>query len=179
MQLVIVLQKMIIHRMLLHKMIKLFFWCGVSTAFWGIMYGGFFGDAIDVVATTFFGYTGELPIMKPLWFEPMAQPMRLLVWCMFFGVIHLYAGLAIKGWEYLKNKDIVGWISDVLSWYLFLTGLILMLLPSKLFASIAGDAFDFSGLAACRAMIALVRKARLSWFSVYCVAVAVLIILFA
>lgn len=130
------------------KMIKLFFWCGVSTAFWGIMYGGFFGDAIDVVAKTFFGYTGETPIMKPLWFEPMAQPMKLLVWCMFFGVIHLYAGLAIKGWEYLKNKDIVGLISDVVSWYLFLTGLILMLLPSKLFASIAGDAFDFSGLAA-------------------------------
>jgi len=78
----------------------------------------------------------------------MAQPMKLPVWGMVFGVIHLYAGLAIKGWEYLKNKDIVGLISDVVSWYLFLTGLILMLLPSKLFASIAGDAFDFSGLAA-------------------------------
>ena len=132
----------------LFKMIKLFFWCGVSTAFWGIMYGGFFGDAPTVIARTFFGYAGEAPIMKPLWFEPMAQPMKLLVWCMFFGVIHLYFGLGIKGWEYLKNKDIVGWVSDVFSWYLFLTGLILMLLPSKLFSSIAGDAFDFSGLAA-------------------------------
>ena len=37
----------------------------------------------------------------------------------------------------------------------------------------------FSGLLACRAMIALVKKARLSWFSVYCVAVAILIFLFA
>ena len=131
----------------LAKMVKLFFWCGLSTAFWGIMYGGFFGDAIDVVAKTFFGYTGPTPIMKPLWFEPMAHPMELLVWCMFFGMIHLYFGLGIKGWEYLKNKDFVGWFSDVFSWYLFLTGLVLMLLPSKLFASIAGDAFDFSGLA--------------------------------
>ena len=131
----------------LHKMVKLFFWCGISTAFWGVMYGGLFGDAPTVIAKTFFGYTGEEAVLKPLWFEPMAHPMKLLVWCMFFGVIHLYFGLAIKGWEYLKKKDIVGWISDVLSWYLFLTGLILMLLPSKLFASIAGDAFDFSGLA--------------------------------
>lgn len=131
----------------LRKMVKLFFWCGVSTAFWGFMYGSFFGDAVDVVAKTFFGYTGETPILKPLWFEPMGEPMRLLVWCMFFGLIHLFFGLGIKGYEYIKDKDYVGFVSDVLSWFLFLVGLILLLLPSDLFGSIAGDAFDFSGLA--------------------------------
>ena len=130
----------------MHKMIKLFFWCGVSTAFWGFMYGSFFGDAIDVVAKTFFGYTGPTPILKPLWFEPMGQPMRLLVWCMFFGLIHLFFGLAIKGVEYLKQKDYVGFVSDVLSWFLFIIGLTLLLLPSELFGSIAGDSFDFTPL---------------------------------
>ena len=132
----------------MRKMVKLFFWCGVSTAFWGFMFGGFFGDAIDVVARTFFGYTGETPILKPLWFEPLKDPMRLLVWCMLFGLIHLFFGLGIKGYEYLKEKDIVGFISDILSWYMFITGLVLLLLPSDLFSSIAGSAFDFSGLAA-------------------------------
>lgn len=40
-----------------------------------------------------------------------------------------------------------------------------------------GFVFAFvSGLFACRAMIALVRKARLGWFSLYCLAVAILII---
>ena len=131
----------------LKKMVKLFFFCGISTAFWGFMYGSFFGDALDVIAKTFFGYTGEGPVLKPLWFEPMGQPMRLLVWCMFFGLIHLFFGLGIKGWEYLKDKDYVGFVSDVLSWFLFIIGLVLLLLPSELFGSIAGDAFDFSGLA--------------------------------
>ena len=145
----------------LRKMIQLFFWCGISTAFWGIMYGGFFGDALDVIAKTFFGYTGEGPIMKPLWFEPMAQPMRLLVWCMFFGLVHLYFGLGIKGWEYLRNKDFFGWFCDVFSWYLFLTGLVLMLLPSKLFSSIAGEAFDFSGLAAWGTVAKIITLAGL------------------
>ena len=37
----------------------------------------------------------------------------------------------------------------------------------------------FAGLFACKAMIAIVRKARLSWFALYCVAVAVLIFIFA
>ena len=124
------------------KMIRLFFWCGLSTTFWGMIYGGFFGDAIDVIAKTFFGYTGN-GIVKALWFEPLKEPMRLLVWCMFFGVIHLYTGLGIKGYEYLSDKDIVGFVCDIVSWYMFLTGLILILLPSDLFTSISGMTFVF------------------------------------
>ena len=129
------------------KMMQLFFWCGLSTAFWGFMYGGFFGDALDVIAVTFFSAPEGTTVLKPLWFEPLNQPMRLLVWCMGFGLIHLFTGLGIKGWEYLQNKDILGWVSDVLSWYLFVSGLVLLLLPSELFSSIAGDSFDFSPLA--------------------------------
>ncbi len=131
----------------LHKMVKLFFWCGVSTAVWGFLYGGFFGDLIDTVAKTFFGYTGSEPVLKALWFEPLNNPMKLLIYCMLFGLIHLYFGLGIKGWEYLKDGDVVGFVSDILSWYLFLTGLVLILLPTELFGSIAGDSFDFSPVA--------------------------------
>ena len=131
----------------LHKMIKLFFWCGLSTTFWGFMYGGFFGDAIQVIAETFFGYKGDT-ILKPLWFEPIKEPMRLLLWCMLFGLIHLYAGLGIKGYEYLKDHDIVGFVSDVLAWYLFVTGLVFILLPTDLFASIAGRTFTFPAFVA-------------------------------
>ena len=36
-----------------------------------------------------------------------------------------------------------------------------------------------SGLLACKVMIALVRKAKLSWFALYCLIVAVLIFIFA
>ena len=125
------------------KMLQLFFWCGLSTAFWGFMYGGFFGDAIDVIAKTFFGYTGETPILKPIWFAPLENPMRLLIWCMVFGLIHLFAGLAVKGYEYLRDKDFVGFVSDIIAWYMFILGLVLMLVPSSIFASIAGSQIVF------------------------------------
>ena len=128
----------------LNKMLRLFFWCGLSTAFWGFMYGGFFGDAIDVIAHTFFGVPESTQVLKPIWFAPLDNPMRLLIYCMLFGLIHLYAGLAMKGYEYLKNKDIVGFISDIISWYMFITGLVLMLVPSNIFASIAGKQIVFS-----------------------------------
>lgn len=125
------------------KMLTMFFWCGISTTFWGFMYGGFFGDVIDVVATTFFGYTGATPILKPIWFNPLDAPMKLLVFCMLFGIIHLFVGLGIKGYEYLKAGDVVGFVSDILAWYALLIGLILILLPTDLFGNIAQMHFEF------------------------------------
>ena len=56
---------------------------------------------------------------------------------MLFGLIHLFTGLGIKGYEYLKAGDIVGFVSDIIAWYAFLIGLILILLPTDLFQNIA------------------------------------------
>jgi len=126
----------------MHQMIQLFFWCGLSTTFWGFMYGGFFGDAVDVVAKTFFGYTGP-GIVRPLWFDPLNNPMRLLIYCMLFGLIHLFTGLGIKGYEYLKKGDVLSFVAEVLDWYMFLIGLILLLLPTDLFQGISQMSFAF------------------------------------
>jgi V/A-type H+-transporting ATPase subunit I len=125
------------------RFMKLFFFCGLSTTFWGFMYGGFFGDAIDVIAHTWFNVPADQVVLKPIWFAPLNDPMRLLIWCLLFGVIHLYFGLGIKGYEALRDGDFVGFFSDIVSWYLFLTGLIFMLLPSDLFRGISGMEFDF------------------------------------
>ena len=123
------------------NLLSLFFWCGLTTMFWGAMFGGFFGNAVDTIAKTFFGYAGDT-IVKPLWFDPMSNPMYLLMWCMLFGVIHLFTGLGIKGYELLRDHDFVGFVSDVLDWFLFLVGLILLLLPTDIFASIVGMQFS-------------------------------------
>ena len=124
----------------LRKSIKMFFWCGISTLFWGVMFGGYFGDAITVIARTFFGKTVTI---KALWFVPLDDPMRMLVYSLLFGVIHLFTGLGLKGYLLLKDKNIVGFICDVVSWYLFLIGLILMLLPTEIFHSISQMDFNF------------------------------------
>ena len=122
------------------KMLKLFGFCGLSTLFWGVMFGGYFGDAPTVIAKTFFGK--EFAI-KPLWFAPLDNPMRLLIWCMLFGVIHLFAGLAIKGFQELKDGKVIDCICDVVFWYMFLIGLILLLLPTDIFASISQMTIKF------------------------------------
>ena len=118
----------------MHKSIKMFMFCGISTIVWGVLFGGYFGDVVDVVSRTFFGRTVTI---KPLWFAPLNDPMRLLIYSMAFGLIHLFVGLGIKGYMLVKDGKILDFFCDVVLWYAFLIGLILMLLPTDIFASIA------------------------------------------
>ncbi len=116
------------------KSLQLFFWCGISTLFWGIMFGGYFGDVVDVISQTFFDKKVTIPA---LWFVPLNNPMKLLVYSMLFGTIHLFTGLAIKGYMCLRDKKYMDFFCDVILWFVFLIGLLIMLLPSDIFASIA------------------------------------------
>ena len=71
----------------------MFLYCGISTIFWGILFGSFFGDAITVIAKTFFNTDIVIP---PLWFTPVDEPMRLLLFSFLVGIIHLFAGLGAQ-----------------------------------------------------------------------------------
>lgn len=116
----------------LRKSLKLFFMCGISTIFWGVMFGGYFGDAVNIISRNFFGQEISIPA---LWFVPLEEPMRMLLWSIIFGIVHMYTGLALKAYICIKNKNYMDALCDVGFWALLLTGLILMLVPSDLFAS--------------------------------------------
>ena len=118
----------------MHKSIKLFMFCGLSTIVWGILFSGYFGDAVDVIGRTFFGVEVSVP---PLWFAPLNDPMKLLIYSMAFGLVHLFVGLGIKGYMQIKDKQYLDFFCDVVLWFIFLIGLIMMLIPSDIFASIA------------------------------------------
>lgn len=129
----------------LKKSLRLFFWCGLSTLFWGIMFGGYFGDALDVIAETFLGVSlaeGQ-SVIPALWFVPLNDPMRLLMYSLLFGCIHLFTGLGIKGYLCLKQKDYTAFVCDVVFWFLLILGLLLMLIPSSMFASMFGITITF------------------------------------
>jgi V/A-type H+-transporting ATPase subunit I len=56
---------------------------------------------------------------------------------MFFGLVHMYTGMILKGYMYVRDGKYLDCIYDVGFWLLLLTGLILMLIPTSIFASIA------------------------------------------
>lgn len=125
----------------LKKTLKMFLYCGISTAFWGAMFGGFFGDAVSVISSTYFG---KEIAFKPLWFEPIKDPMKMLVFSFAIGIVHLFAGLFMKFYQCIKDKRYKDAIYDVVFWYMLVGGGIVYLLSLDMFISMTGLGFKVS-----------------------------------
>ena len=67
----------------------------------------------------------------------------MLLYSMLFGVIHLFTGLALKGYMCIRDHKYMDFICDVVFWYMLLLGLIGILIPSSMFAGIAGKQIVF------------------------------------
>lgn len=124
----------------LHSTIKMFCFCGVSTMFWGLMYGSYFGNVFDQVAVSFFGVT--LPesghIINPLWFEPLNEPMRLLSFCILFGLIHLFVGQALNGYMCLQQRRYKDFLANFVSIYMLVGGAFVFALSTDMVCGIFG-----------------------------------------
>lgn len=102
------------------KTMSFVFWCGVSTTIWGILFGGFFGDLIPTVCTNFLGM--EKGPDLALWFTPVENSMKLLMFSFAFGLAHLYAGLAIRFYMLAKKKQWLAAFCDVVPVMVFVAG---------------------------------------------------------
>ncbi|WDC83498.1 hypothetical protein PL321_12340 [Caloramator sp. mosi_1] len=94
-------------------MVKLLALVSVPTVVFGVLYGSFFGGIIKI---------------KPLWVDPVADPMTVLKYSIVFGIIHLYVGLGVKAYQLIKEGKILDAIFDVFFWYGLVSGLIWLLL---------------------------------------------------
>ncbi len=117
-----------------YRMIKMFFYCGISTFIWGALFGGWFGDFIPVAAKTLFN--AEVTI-NPLWFDPLAEPMKLLIFSLIFGGIHLFVGMGIQAYMLIRDGHPLDALFDIGLWYILLIGLVVFGLGSSLPPAIA------------------------------------------
>ena len=106
----------------IYKMFKMFFYCGISTFIWGALFGGWFGNFFTVAADTLLGK--EFAI-DPLWFNPLEEPMRLLIFSLILGAIHLFIGMGVQAYMYIRDGHPVDAICDIGLWYVLLIGLVL------------------------------------------------------
>ena len=142
----------------MRKTLKMFLYSGISTTFWGVLFGSFFGDAVNVIATTFF----DRPDIRlaPLWFEPVAMPMKMLVFSFAFGIVHLFAGLGAKLYSCIKSGHILDGIYDAVFWYLLVGGAIVYILTIDMFTEMFELGFTLpasvGNVAAAAALVGLV-----------------------
>lgn len=98
----------------------MYMYCGISTMFWGFMYGSFFGDIINVIRTNFLGLDS---IRLYLWKDPQGNDlMSVMVYCFLFGLIHLFVGVAIKGYMLWRDGDKFGAFCETVPIFLAVGG---------------------------------------------------------
>lgn len=96
------------------NMMWIMFFGGISTFFWGGIFGGWLGDLIKI---------------KPWWFNPLDEPLKMLIFCLILGVIHLYTGYILQAYQSIKAGNFMDAIYDQVLWLMLLTGLIFLALP--------------------------------------------------
>ncbi len=103
----------------MRKTMEMFRYSGISTVFWGSLFGSWFGDFPQTVAKQFFGKDiGSLA----LWFEPLDDPIKLLVFSFALGIAHLFWGLAVHFYILWKNGKKSDAVFDVVPIYLTVLG---------------------------------------------------------
>ena len=117
------------------NILRMYFYCGIFTVFWGMMFGSYFGDLLDITSETFFNTKIFIP---PLWFFPVKEPMRMLVFSLLVGIIHLLFGLTMKFYQLIRSKDYKAVLFDVIFWYILLLGSTFKLLSMKMFTDVLG-----------------------------------------
>lgn len=90
--------------------VKFFFMLSISTMIWGLIYGSIFG--VDL----------------PFHLIDTGDNIKLLIMSIIFGAVHLFFGLALKGYMLLRDGKVKDAIYDVLFWYMALVGFALFLL---------------------------------------------------
>ncbi|MCD8094835.1 MAG: V-type ATP synthase subunit I [Ruminococcus sp.] len=102
------------------KSLTMFRNCGISTMVFGVLFGSFFGDIIQIVAREYFGK--EIDSIA-LWFEPLDDPIKLLLVSFALGIIHLFAGLWVSFRITQKEKGTLDAVLDVFPIYITILGI--------------------------------------------------------
>ena len=114
--------------------LKLFQYCGISTTFWGLVFGSIFGDAPAALYNMFTGSNAVMahsisnmsdptPALLP-WpiIDPQKDALTLMIISIAFGLVHILVGMGCKFAVCIKQKDYAGAFFDTGLWMLLLIG---------------------------------------------------------
>lgn len=96
------------------KMMGVMFLGGISSFVWGGIFGGWLGDLMK---------------MQPWWFNPLDEPLKMLIFCLILGVVHLYTGYILSAYINIREGKFMDALYDQVLWLMLLTGLMFLVLP--------------------------------------------------
>jgi V/A-type H+-transporting ATPase subunit I len=96
------------------QLIKLLFLGGISSFVFGVLMGSWFGDLLK---------------LRALWFNPLDDPMRMLIVCFILGFIQIFFGMGVRAYQNIKAGRTLDALFDQGFWYIFLIGLVSLASP--------------------------------------------------
>lgn len=69
---------------------------GIATLLWGIVFGGWFGA----------------PLLPPLWFNPLDEPITMLILCLALGFLQITVGIFMRAAALFKEKKYLAILFD-------------------------------------------------------------------
>ena len=105
----------------MRKNMKLFMYCGISTTFWGLFFGSFFG--VDIITIISKAITGQgLPFKYPFINPLDGDAVAMLVLSLGLGFAQIIAGLCVKFYLTVREESFLDAIFDVGLWITTLLG---------------------------------------------------------
>jgi len=113
------------------KFFNLLYYCGIAGIFGGIIVGSWFGDILNYLPPAFNSVRYFL-IEKLSLFNPTDNPLPLLILSISLGIIQVYTGIILKFLHNVSRGKLIDGLMDQISWLLFLTGIIMVLLQNMM-----------------------------------------------
>lgn len=120
------------------QMFRLMTICGVTTAVMGVVFGGFFSDFISVLGKTFFERDDWK--MPSLWFDPLSDPLKMLIFTLILGGVQIIVGMCIKAYILIRDGKPWDALMDIGSWWLTFAGIAVLATGGTMWVMIAGFA---------------------------------------
>jgi V/A-type H+-transporting ATPase subunit I len=89
--------------------------CGISTFLAGVLTGSWFGNLFGI---------------PPLWFDPLKDPVKMLVLSLALGVVQIFTALGVKAYDNVRKGNRLDALYDQGFWLVFLSGLVLLLVSA-------------------------------------------------
>jgi len=96
------------------KLMWVLFAGGISTIIFGALLSGWFGMEV---------------LGAPLFFNALADPMRMLVYSLALGLIQVFFGMGIQFYRNIRAGKVLDAVFDQALWFVFLVGLLMMAAP--------------------------------------------------
>lgn len=102
-------------------MFRLGVYLGISSAFFGVLTGGLFGDALNVFTEQVLGM--ESGISLPALIDPLQYPMPVLYIALGMGMVQLVFGQCVHIYMGFRDKKPLDGILDVVPWWIVFAGI--------------------------------------------------------